>query len=66
MEVLLIHDGTGAFMTEYAAVYNNSIIGTMDAVISGNNVQLTITPTAAAVAANAQIDVKVSRTTLAL
>lgn len=66
MEVLLIHDGTGAFMTEYAAVYNNSIIGTMDAAISGNNVQLTITPTAAAVAANAQIDVKVSRTTLAL
>ncbi len=66
MEILLIHDGSGAFMTEYAAVYNTSIIGTMDAAISGNNVQLTLTPTAAAVAANAQIDVKISRTTLAV
>jgi hypothetical protein len=64
MEILLLHDGSGVFMTEYAAVSNNSIIGTMDAAISGNSVQLTLTPTAAAVAANAQIDVKINRTTL--
>lgn len=63
-EVLLIHDGSGAFMTEYAAVWNSSIIGTLDAAVSGNNVQLTLTPTAVAVAANAEIQVKVTRITL--
>jgi hypothetical protein len=63
-EVLLIHDGSGAFMTEYAAVWNTSIIGTLDAAVSGNNVQLTLTPTAAAVAANAEIQVKITRITL--
>ena len=65
MEILLIHDGTGAYMTEYAAVSNNAILGTMDAAISGNDVQLTFTPTAAAVLANAEIGIRVSRTTMA-
>jgi hypothetical protein len=65
-EVLLIHDGSGAFMTEYATIWNSSIIGTLDAAVSSNNVQLTLTPTAAAVAANAEIQVKITRITLAV
>jgi hypothetical protein len=64
-EVLLIHDGSGAFMTEYAAVWNTSIIGTLDAAVSGNNVNLTFTPTAATVAANAQVQVRITRTSVA-
>jgi len=60
-EVLLIHDGSGAFMTEYASVWNASILGTLDATISGNNVNLTFTATAATVAANAQVQVRITR-----
>lgn len=64
-EVLLLHSGGNVYMTEYAAVYNNAIIGTLDANITGGAVNLTLTPTAAAVATNTQIDVRVVRTTLA-
>jgi hypothetical protein len=64
-EVLLIHAGGSVYMTEYAAVYNDTIIGTLDASITGGNVNLTLTPTAAAVAENAQIDVRIIRMTLA-
>ena len=64
-EVLLIHDGTTAYMTEYAAVWNSSILGTLDAVISGNNVNLTFTATAATVAANAIVDVRITRLSVA-
>lgn len=60
-EVLLIHDGSGAFMTEYASVYNTSILGVLDAAVAGNNVNLTFTATAAAVAANAQVQVRITR-----
>jgi hypothetical protein len=63
-EVLLIHDGSGAFMTEYAAVWNSSILGTLDAAVSGNNVNLTFMATAATVAANSIVDVKVTRISL--
>jgi hypothetical protein len=64
-EVLLIHDGSGAFMTEYAAVWNTAIIGNLDAAVSGNDVNLTLTPTAAAVAANAEIQVRITRISIA-
>lgn len=60
-EVLLIHDGSGAFMTEYASVYNTSILGVLDAAVAGNDVNLTFTATAAAVAANAQVQVRITR-----
>ena len=60
-EVLLLHNGTDVFMTEYAAVYNSSILGVFDAAISGVNLNLTFTPTAAAVAASAIIGVRITR-----
>lgn len=63
-EVLLMHVGGTVYLTEYAALYNDTIIGTLDATISGNNVNLTLTPTAAAVAKNAIINVRILRTTL--
>lgn len=60
-EILLIHDGSGAFMTEYATVWNTSILGVLDAAVAGNDVNLTFTATAAAVAANAQVQVRITR-----
>lgn len=60
-EVLLLHDGSGVFMTEYAAVFNSSIIGTFDAAVASANVNLTLTPTAATVAANTVIGVRITR-----
>jgi hypothetical protein len=63
-EVLLIHDGTVAYLTEYAAVWNSSILGTLDATISGDNVNLTFTATAATVAANAQVQVRIARVSM--
>ena len=60
-EILLIHDGSGAFMTEYATVWNTSILGTLDAAVAGNDVNLTFTATAATVAANAQVQVRITR-----
>lgn len=63
-EVLLMHAGGSVYMTEYAAVYNDAIIGTLDANIAGGNVNLTLTPTAAAVAENTIIGVRILRTTL--
>ena len=65
-EVLLIHDGSGAFMTEYATVWNNSALGTLDAAVSGNNVNLSFTATAATVAANAQVQVRITRISVAV
>lgn len=63
-EVLLLHTGGNVYMTEYAALYNDSIIGTLDASITGNNVNLTFTPTAAAIAETTAIGIRILRTTL--
>ena len=63
-EILLIHDGSGAFMTEYASVWNTSILGVLDAAVAGSNVNLTFTATAATVAANAQVQVRITRISL--
>lgn len=43
-EILLIHDGTLVYMTEYATVTTDSSLGTFDADISGGNVRLLVTP----------------------
>ena len=43
-EVLLVHDGTTVYMTEYAEVKTDSNLGTIDADISGGNVRLKVTP----------------------
>lgn len=46
-EVLVMHDGTNAYVTEYAVLRSNSSVGTMAADISGGNVRLLITPVSA-------------------
>ena len=61
-ELLLIHDGTTVYLTEYASIWNNAILGSFDATISTGQVNLSFTPTAVAVAANTQIDVRIMRT----
>ena len=65
VEVLLMHTGGNVYMTEYAAVYNDTIIGNIDANIAGGNVNLTLTPTAAAIAKNTVIEIRILRITLA-
>lgn len=64
-EVLLLHNGSTVFMTEYGALTTSNAIGILDAAVSGGSVILTLTPTSEAVANNAQIDVRVVRTTIA-
>lgn len=44
-EILLIHDGTTVYTTEYAIVYTNSSLATFGADIVGGNVRLLVTPT---------------------
>ncbi len=43
-EVLLIHDGTTVSMVEYADIYTESDLGTVDASISGDLVRLQVSP----------------------
>lgn len=44
MKILVIHDGTSAYLTEYAIVTTNNVIGTVNTVISGSNVQMLVSP----------------------
>ena len=46
-EILLTHNGTNVAMTGYAKLLMDSDLGTFDANISGNNVNLTLSPTKA-------------------
>jgi hypothetical protein len=57
-EVLLIHDGTSAYITEYGTIFTNASMGTIDADISGNDVRLLVTP------ANINTTVKTQRITV--
>ena len=59
-EVLIIHDGTTASMVEYADIYTESDLGTLDADISGNAVRLLVTPN------YANTTVKTNRTEVAV
>lgn len=43
-EVLVTHDGTTVYMSEYATVFTSSSLMTLDADISGGNIRLLITP----------------------
>ncbi|MDC0006166.1 hypothetical protein OAE42_05610 [Gammaproteobacteria bacterium] len=43
-EIMLIHDGTTVSMVEYADIYTESDLGTVDASISGDLVRLQVTP----------------------
>jgi hypothetical protein len=64
-ELMLVHDGTDVYMTEYGTVYNSDIIVTFDAIVTGGNVEVRLTKTAAAITANSQATVKVTRTAIA-
>ena len=63
-KLLLIHDGTDVWLTEYGTVYNSDILVTWDAIVSGGNVVIQATNTAASAAANAITTVKTSRTAI--
>jgi hypothetical protein len=64
-ELMLVHDGTDVYMTEYGTVYNSDIIVTFDAIVTGGNVEVRLTKTAAAITANSLATVKVTRTAIA-
>ena len=57
-KLLLIHDGTDVWLTEYGTVYNSDILVTFDAIVSGGNVLIQATNTAAAASTNAVTTVK--------
>ena len=44
-EILLIHDGTTVYKTEYATVYTGAVLATFDADINSGNLRLLCTPT---------------------
>lgn len=58
VEVLMIHDGTSVFMTEYGNVATGSNLITLDGDISSGNARLLVTP------ANASTTIKVVRTAI--
>jgi len=53
-EVILIHDGTTVYMTEYGTIFSNSSLGTVGGDISGGNVRLLVSPTLANTTIKAQ------------
>ena len=57
-EVLLIHDGTTVYMTEFATIFTNASLGTIDGDISSGLVRLLVTP------ANTSTQVKIQRLTV--
>jgi hypothetical protein len=59
-EVLVIHDGTNAYVTEYGTMWTINSLGTVNADISGNNLRLLVTPT------NTNTTIKGQRLTVAV
>ena len=57
-EVLLIHDGTTVYMTEYGTIFSNASFGTIDGDINSGSVRLLVTP------ANTSTQVKIQRLTV--
>ena len=57
-EVLLIHDGTTVYMTEFATIFTNASLGTIDGDINSGLVRLLVTP------ANTSTQVKIQRLTV--
>ena len=55
-EIILIHDGTTAYISEYGTILTGSSLATFDASIVSSNLQLLVTPT------NAVTTIKVIRT----
>tara|TARA_Y100000289_G_C3824503_1_gene100369 strand:- start:67 stop:570 length:504 start_codon:yes stop_codon:yes gene_type:complete len=44
LELLLFHDGSTVYLTQYASIFDNGAQATFDADISGGNVRLRVTP----------------------
>jgi hypothetical protein len=44
IEILCFHDGTTAYLTQYASIFDNGAQATFDADISGANLRLRVTP----------------------
>ena len=59
-EILLLHDGATAYITEYAIIFSDTSLASFDADVSGGNVRLLVTPT------NATNTIKTSRTSIAI
>ena len=57
-EIMLFHDNTNVYLTEYASIFNNWELGTFDADINANNVRLKFT----AITTVTSMVVKVMRT----
>lgn len=45
LEIVVVHDGTTAYLTEYGLTGTSTVLATFDADVSGGNVRLLITPT---------------------
>ena len=56
-QISLLHDGFNAYMTEYASISNNNILGTFSAIVTTGSVRLNIAPT------NAITTIRMFRTT---
>lgn len=59
-EILLIHDGTTVYLTEFAIVFSDISLATFDASILSGNVRLLVTPT------TSTNTIKVTRTAIAV
>jgi hypothetical protein len=47
-EILIMQDGTNAYITQYADIHSGAALSSFSATISGGNCQLTVTPVNAA------------------
>jgi hypothetical protein len=54
-EIMIMHDGTDVFTTEYGTMWSNASLGTFSADLSGGNIRLLFTP------ANVNTTVKIKR-----
>ncbi len=46
---MVVHDGTTPYKTEFGTIFTNASVGTVDATISGGNINLRVTPASATV-----------------
>jgi hypothetical protein len=49
-KILLLHDGSTSYITEYGSLLNNVSLGTISSTVNGGNVNLVVTPTVGNVA----------------
>ena len=57
-EILMMHDGTDVYLTQYANINSGAVLATFDADISSGNIRLLVTPV------NANTTVKTVRTSI--